>query len=92
MAPSYIWADSTKGYFAYLAAKRGIDPQQVYDEAAATALGERLLDATPQVRHAVVAAVPYLDRYLDRVPDGAGTAAFVAAYNARARGAEPQAS
>jgi hypothetical protein len=43
------------------------------DEAAATAFGERLLDAAPLVRHAVVGAAPYLDRYLDRVPDGAGT-------------------
>lgn len=46
VAPSYIWADSTKGYFAYLAAKRGVDPQTVYDEAAATTDLNRL--ATPE--------------------------------------------
>jgi NAD(P)-dependent dehydrogenase (short-subunit alcohol dehydrogenase family) len=53
VAPSYIWADSTKGYFAYLAAKRGVDPQVVYDEAAATTDLKRL--ATPEeVADAVV--------------------------------------
>jgi len=53
VAPSYIWADSTKGYFAYQAAKRGVDPQQVYDEVAATTDLKRL--ATPEeVADAVV--------------------------------------
>jgi NAD(P)-dependent dehydrogenase (short-subunit alcohol dehydrogenase family) len=53
VAPSYIWADSTKGYFAYLAAKRGVEAQVVYDEAAATTDLKRL--ATPEeVADAVV--------------------------------------
>ena len=36
VAPGYIWADSLKWYFGYLAGQRGVDRQQVYDEAAAT--------------------------------------------------------
>jgi NAD(P)-dependent dehydrogenase (short-subunit alcohol dehydrogenase family) len=36
VAPGYIWADSLKWYFAYLADQRGIEPQEVYDETAAT--------------------------------------------------------
>jgi NAD(P)-dependent dehydrogenase (short-subunit alcohol dehydrogenase family) len=46
VAPSYIWADSTKAYFAYQAAKRGVEPRQIYDEAAATTDLKRL--ATPE--------------------------------------------
>ncbi len=36
VAPGYIWADSLKGYFAYLAGKRGVPAEQVYEETAAT--------------------------------------------------------
>jgi NAD(P)-dependent dehydrogenase (short-subunit alcohol dehydrogenase family) len=36
VAPSYIWADTLKAYFGYLAHKRGVPAQQVYDETAAT--------------------------------------------------------
>lgn len=36
VAPSYIWADTLKGYFAYLASKRGVPAEQVYEETAAT--------------------------------------------------------
>jgi NAD(P)-dependent dehydrogenase (short-subunit alcohol dehydrogenase family) len=36
VAPGYIWADSLKWYFGYLADQRGVDPQQIYAEAAAT--------------------------------------------------------
>ncbi|WP_243794712.1 SDR family oxidoreductase [Saccharopolyspora gloriosae] len=36
VAPGYIWAGSVKWYFAELAKQRGVDPQQVYDEIAAT--------------------------------------------------------
>ncbi len=36
VAPGYIWADSLKWYFGYLAGQRGVDPQQIYAEAAAT--------------------------------------------------------
>jgi NAD(P)-dependent dehydrogenase (short-subunit alcohol dehydrogenase family) len=36
VAPGYIWADSLKWYFGYLAEQRGVDTQQIYDETAAT--------------------------------------------------------
>jgi NAD(P)-dependent dehydrogenase (short-subunit alcohol dehydrogenase family) len=35
VAPGHIWGDSLQWYFGYLAKKRGVDPQQVYDETAA---------------------------------------------------------
>ncbi|OXM48219.1 SDR family oxidoreductase [Amycolatopsis alba] len=34
VAPGYIWADSLKWYFAYLAKERGVPPEQVYAETA----------------------------------------------------------
>jgi len=38
--PGYIWGDSVEQYFAYQAARRGVTPQDVYDEVAGeTALG-----------------------------------------------------
>jgi NAD(P)-dependent dehydrogenase (short-subunit alcohol dehydrogenase family) len=36
VAPGYIWADSLKWYFAYLAQERGVKPEQVYAETAET--------------------------------------------------------
>ncbi|GAB3678367.1 SDR family oxidoreductase [Actinocorallia lasiicapitis] len=36
VAPGYIWADSLKWYFDYLAQERGVPAQDVYDETAAT--------------------------------------------------------
>jgi NAD(P)-dependent dehydrogenase (short-subunit alcohol dehydrogenase family) len=36
VAPGWIWGDTLKWYFGYLAAERGVDRQQVYDETAAT--------------------------------------------------------
>jgi NAD(P)-dependent dehydrogenase (short-subunit alcohol dehydrogenase family) len=36
VAPGYIWADSLKWYFGYLAGQRGVAAQQIYDETAAT--------------------------------------------------------
>jgi NAD(P)-dependent dehydrogenase (short-subunit alcohol dehydrogenase family) len=36
IAPGYIWADNLKWYFDYLAKKRGVPAQEVYDENAAT--------------------------------------------------------
>jgi NAD(P)-dependent dehydrogenase (short-subunit alcohol dehydrogenase family) len=36
VAPGYIWADSLKWYFGYLAGQRGVATEQVYDETAAT--------------------------------------------------------
>jgi len=35
VAPGHIWGDSLKWYFGYVAKKRGVDPQQVYEETAA---------------------------------------------------------
>jgi len=34
VAPGHIWGDSLQWYFGYLAAKRGVDIQQIYDETA----------------------------------------------------------
>jgi NAD(P)-dependent dehydrogenase (short-subunit alcohol dehydrogenase family) len=34
VAPGHIWGDNLQWYFRYLAKKRGVDPQQVYDETA----------------------------------------------------------
>ncbi|WP_409180023.1 SDR family oxidoreductase [Amycolatopsis sp. VS8301801F10] len=36
IAPGYIWADSLKWYFAYLAKERGVPAEQVYAETAET--------------------------------------------------------
>jgi NAD(P)-dependent dehydrogenase (short-subunit alcohol dehydrogenase family) len=35
VAPGWIWSDTLKWYFGYLAEQRGVDPQVVYDETAA---------------------------------------------------------
>jgi len=35
VAPGHIWGDSLKWYFGYLAKKRGVTPEQVYQETAA---------------------------------------------------------
>ncbi|WP_158890484.1 SDR family oxidoreductase [Amycolatopsis anabasis] len=53
VAPGYIWADSLKWYFAYLAKERGVDPRQVYDETAAT-LDLRKLPEPDEIADAVV--------------------------------------
>ena len=34
VAPGHIWGDSLKWYFSYLAKKRDVDPQHIYDETA----------------------------------------------------------
>jgi NAD(P)-dependent dehydrogenase (short-subunit alcohol dehydrogenase family) len=40
VAPGHIWGQSLEGYFAWQASRRGVSPQQVYDEVAGmTALG-----------------------------------------------------
>jgi NAD(P)-dependent dehydrogenase (short-subunit alcohol dehydrogenase family) len=36
VAPGYIWADKVQAYFRRLAKKRGVSPEQVYDEVAGT--------------------------------------------------------
>lgn len=53
VAPGYIWADSLKWYFGYLAEQRGVTAQQVYDETAAT-LDLRKLPEPDEVADAVV--------------------------------------
>jgi NAD(P)-dependent dehydrogenase (short-subunit alcohol dehydrogenase family) len=44
IAPSYIWSDTLRTYFAHLAQKRGITPEQLYDETAATTDLRRLTE------------------------------------------------
>ncbi len=44
VAPGYIWADTLQNYFAYLANKRGVEAQVVYDETAANMDLRRLPD------------------------------------------------
>jgi NAD(P)-dependent dehydrogenase (short-subunit alcohol dehydrogenase family) len=34
VAPGHIWGDSLQWYFSYLAHKRNVDPQVIYDETA----------------------------------------------------------
>jgi len=53
VAPGYIWAGSLKWYFGYLAEQRGVDRQQVYDEAAAST-DLRRLPEPDEVADAVV--------------------------------------
>jgi NAD(P)-dependent dehydrogenase (short-subunit alcohol dehydrogenase family) len=35
VAPGHIWGENLQWYFGYLAKKRGVEPQQIYDETAA---------------------------------------------------------
>jgi NAD(P)-dependent dehydrogenase (short-subunit alcohol dehydrogenase family) len=53
VAPGYIWADSLKWYFGYLAEQRGVDRQQIYDETAATT-DLRALPEPDEIADAVV--------------------------------------
>lgn len=53
VAPGYIWADSLKWYFGYLAGERGVPAQQVYDETAA-AIDLRRLPEPDEIADAVV--------------------------------------
>ncbi|RBM10316.1 short-chain dehydrogenase [Prauserella sp. PE36] len=53
VAPGYIWAGSLKWYFSHLAKERGVDPQQVYDETAAT-IDLRKLPEPDEIADAVV--------------------------------------
>ncbi|HUJ06573.1 MAG TPA: SDR family oxidoreductase [Streptosporangiaceae bacterium] len=53
VAPGHIWGDSLKWYFGYLAHKRGVDAQEIYDETAAnTDLGR--LPEPDEVADAVI--------------------------------------
>ncbi len=53
VAPGYIWADTLQNYFAYLARKRGVDAQVIYDETAAN-MDLRRLPEPDQIADAVV--------------------------------------
>ncbi|MEV6323793.1 SDR family oxidoreductase [Nocardia sp. NPDC051787] len=53
VAPGYIWADSVKFYFAYLAQERGITPEEVYAETAA-GIDLRKLPEPDEIADAVV--------------------------------------
>lgn len=53
VAPGYIWTDSLKSYFDYLARERGVSPQQVYDETAAD-VDLRKLPEPDEIADAVV--------------------------------------
>ena len=53
VAPGYIYADSLKWYFDYLAGERGVTHQQVYDETAATC-DLRRLPVPDEIADAVV--------------------------------------
>jgi NAD(P)-dependent dehydrogenase (short-subunit alcohol dehydrogenase family) len=53
VAPGHIWGDSLQWYFGYLAKKRGVDPQAIYDETAA-ATDLRRLPLPDEIAEAVV--------------------------------------
>jgi NAD(P)-dependent dehydrogenase (short-subunit alcohol dehydrogenase family) len=53
VAPGYIWGDNLKFYFSYLAGKRGVTPEQIYEETAETVDLRRLPEAA-DVADAVV--------------------------------------
>ncbi|WP_370949102.1 SDR family oxidoreductase [Amycolatopsis sp. cg5] len=59
VAPGYIWADNLRWYFAYLAKERGLTPEEIYAETAAT-IDLRKLPEPDEVADAVVfLASPY---------------------------------
>jgi NAD(P)-dependent dehydrogenase (short-subunit alcohol dehydrogenase family) len=53
VAPGWIWAETLQNYFGYLAHKRGVDAQVVYDEIAAT-IDLRRLPVPDEIADAVV--------------------------------------
>lgn len=53
VAPGHIWGDSLQWYFGYLAKKRGVSPQDVYDETAAN-IDLRRLPLPDEIADAVV--------------------------------------
>jgi NAD(P)-dependent dehydrogenase (short-subunit alcohol dehydrogenase family) len=58
VAPGYIWGDSLKWYFGYLAEQRGVTAQQIYDETAATTDLRRLPEPDEVADAVVVLASP----------------------------------
>jgi NAD(P)-dependent dehydrogenase (short-subunit alcohol dehydrogenase family) len=61
VAPGWIWADVLQAYFGYLANKREVDPQVVYDEIAAT-IDLRRLPVPDEIADAVVFMASDLSR------------------------------
>jgi NAD(P)-dependent dehydrogenase (short-subunit alcohol dehydrogenase family) len=61
VAPGWIWADTLKGYFDYLAKKRGVQSQVVYDEIANT-IDLRRLPVPDEIADAVVFMASELSR------------------------------
>ena len=53
VAPGHIWGDSLKWYFGYLAHKRGVEVQEIYDETAA-AIDLRRLPEPDEIADAAV--------------------------------------
>ena len=53
VAPGHIWGDSLKWYFGYLAHKRGVEVQEIYDETAAN-IDLRRLPEPDEIADAVV--------------------------------------
>jgi NAD(P)-dependent dehydrogenase (short-subunit alcohol dehydrogenase family) len=63
VAPGYIWGDSLKWYFDFLARQRGIRAQDVYDETAAT-IDLRRLPEPDEIADAVVFLTSELARVI----------------------------
>ena len=61
VAPGWIWADVLQAYFGYLAKKREVDPQVVYDEIANT-IDLRRLPVPDEIADAVVFMASDLSR------------------------------
>lgn len=61
VAPGWIWADVLQAYFGYLANKREVDPQVVYDEIADT-IDLRRLPVPDEIADAVVFMASELSR------------------------------
>ena len=61
VAPGWIWAETLQNYFGYLAHKRGVDAQVVYDEIAAT-IDLRRLPVPDEIADAVVFMASPLSR------------------------------
>jgi NAD(P)-dependent dehydrogenase (short-subunit alcohol dehydrogenase family) len=61
VAPGWIWADVLQAYFGYLAKKRDVEPQVVYDEIAQT-IDLRRLPVPDEIADAVVFMASELSR------------------------------